>query len=167
MNDQRNGTMTNAERQKRYRDRKRGGPPRGRWTGHISVASRAKALSVSRTMIFMARWIAEHAPDVATQIERGELKVGPEYRRLKAERGELKKFDAKSSANWFYLLITWGLEGVSQNQKMIDDLISHQKVEPDMISGAKLVIDTWTKLARRLEDSLPEQPKRGRPRKGK
>jgi hypothetical protein len=77
--------MTNAERQKRYRDRQRGGPPVGRWQGHLSTAKIAKAQHISRTMVFMARWVMKHAPDLVQALESGELKMAPTYRRLRGQ----------------------------------------------------------------------------------
>ena len=77
----RNGPMSNAERQRRYRNRKRGGPPRGRWAGHISVAKQAEAVGASRSMLFMAKWICKHAPDLVSEIEAGTLKVYTSYYR--------------------------------------------------------------------------------------
>jgi len=82
--------MSNAERQKRYRDRKRGGPPRGRWYGHGPVLNAKQHFAVhgcSRTTLFMGRWLWEHAPDAAEDILDGssEAKVSPTYRKLRRE----------------------------------------------------------------------------------
>jgi hypothetical protein len=80
--------LTNAERQKGYRDRKRGGPPAGRWAGRSSLAKIARSVGTSRTRLFMIRWISAHAPEVLDQtVNRGEpgLKITPTYYRLKAE----------------------------------------------------------------------------------
>ena len=78
--------MTNAERQKRYRDTQRGGPSEGRWpAGHLSMPTRAKMGQVSRTMIAMCSWIFRHAPDLVPGIKAGLLKVTPTYKRLKGE----------------------------------------------------------------------------------
>src|SRR5262245_52778311 len=77
--------MTNAERQKRYRDKQRGGPPLGRWHGHTATSKIAKALNASRTMFYMGQWIAGHAPDMASKIETGEAKVTPIYNRLRIQ----------------------------------------------------------------------------------
>jgi hypothetical protein len=76
---------SNAERQKAYRDRKRGGPPEGRWAGHVSHDALAQALQVGRTMLFMLAWIDKHAPEIAADIKRSKGKISPIYRRLKAE----------------------------------------------------------------------------------
>ena len=84
-NDKRNGSMTNAERQKRYRDKKRGGPPKGRWAGHLTVAEIAQRAGVSRTKIFMCSWIKKNAPEYFDGIKDGEIKIGPLYRQLKDE----------------------------------------------------------------------------------
>jgi hypothetical protein len=84
MNDSRNA-MTNAERQRRYRDKRRGGPPVGRWPNGAVVARIAKAQNVSRTMIYMAGWIVKHAPDVAPLIEAGKIRLTPTYKRLRRE----------------------------------------------------------------------------------
>ncbi len=89
VNDKRNGPMTNAERQKRYRDKLRGGPPQGRWAGHTSTAKRGEAIRISRTMIFMCSWVCKHAPEYEGQFAAGKTKVSPLYRRLKHE------YDAK------------------------------------------------------------------------
>jgi hypothetical protein len=77
--------MTNAERQKRYRDKKRGGLARERRPGGMTDAELAKTLHVSVSMLRMARWIIAHAPDVVPAIEAGELTVTAEYRRLNDE----------------------------------------------------------------------------------
>jgi len=84
MDDQRNA-KTNAERQRRYRDRKRGGPPRGRWADHVPTAVRADVSGTTRTMLFMAAWVVEHAPEFLPQIEAGTVRLAPTYRRLKRE----------------------------------------------------------------------------------
>ncbi len=77
--------MTNAERQKRYRDKKRGGPAVGRWGGHTSMAKVAKGVGATRTTMFMLMWIDQHAKDVMLNLDSGELKVTPTYKRLRAE----------------------------------------------------------------------------------
>jgi hypothetical protein len=84
VNDNRNA-MTNAERQRRYRERKRGGAPVGRWRHGSFVATFAKVNNIGRTVIFMAGWIREYAPDVAFLLESGAVKVTPTYKRLTAE----------------------------------------------------------------------------------
>ena len=57
--------MTGAERQKRYRDKKRGGPPVGRWGGHLSHATFAKLAHVGRTFYWMLGWmLLHHASEV-------------------------------------------------------------------------------------------------------
>ena len=80
-----NGPMTNAERQRRYRDKLRGSPPLGRWAGHTSRAAVAKGHKIGRTILFMSAWILEYAPDCAGPMEAGTAKATPTYRRLKAE----------------------------------------------------------------------------------
>jgi hypothetical protein len=78
--------MTNAERQKQYRDRKRGGPPVGRWHGHDSAAKWAERLGIGRSQWLMIRWICRHAPDVHDEFAKDEkLKITPTYHRLKRE----------------------------------------------------------------------------------
>jgi hypothetical protein len=80
---------SNAARQKRYRDRKRGGPPVGRWNGHVSMAMRAKAVGVSRTMLFMAGWIRRNAgSEIVADIKAGKLPLAATYRRLRREAEE-------------------------------------------------------------------------------
>ena len=83
--------MTNAERQKRYRDRKRGGPPRGRWGDHgWTQAQLAAGLGIGRTMVCMVHWLGEcGALEELRKIEAGRGKVTPIYKRLRAdyERG--------------------------------------------------------------------------------
>ncbi len=94
VNDHRNGPMTNAERQKRYRDKLRGGPPVGRWACHLSVAKAAQIQGIGRTMIFMAGWISKYAPEYEEQIISGKIKaLTPLYHRLKSEY-EAKLFKA-------------------------------------------------------------------------
>jgi len=78
---QRNAPLTNAERQRRYRDHKRGGPPVGRWHDHVSVAAVAKSQGIGRSLLFMASWLQRFAPDLIPQLERGELKVTQAYYR--------------------------------------------------------------------------------------
>jgi hypothetical protein len=60
--------MSGAERQKRYRDKKRGGPPRGRWAGHTKVVDAQgpdwRGRRHKRTWAFMQKWLAAHAPGV-------------------------------------------------------------------------------------------------------
>jgi hypothetical protein len=92
---QRNGNcrpLTNAERQQRYRDRKRGGPPQGRWAGYVTLQ---RTLGISRSSAHMARWIYRHAPDEYARLcivmnrlhgsRRKGLGIKPLYRRLRAE----------------------------------------------------------------------------------
>jgi hypothetical protein len=97
--------MTNAERQKRYRDRKRGGPPVGRWAGGVSVAFAAKEMDVGRTIVFMNRWIDRHAPDIVPILLAGGAKTTPTYNRLRAEynAGILAAFRAKPDHDGFRL----------------------------------------------------------------
>jgi hypothetical protein len=77
--------MTNAERQKRYRNRQRGGPPLGRWGGRLSIGQAAKAVGCSRTILFMIRWIDKYAKDVMPQLDHPKARVTPAYKRLRAE----------------------------------------------------------------------------------
>ena len=77
--------MTNAERQKRYRDRKRGGPPAGRWAGHTSLTKVAKSSQLGRTTLWMLGWISRHAPDLEPALAADEIKIAPTYRRLRRE----------------------------------------------------------------------------------
>ena len=65
--------MTNAERQKRYRDKQRGGPPVGRWAGHVSREVRAVAHDTSRSIIMMSKWILRHAPEYEKAIKKGAI----------------------------------------------------------------------------------------------
>ena len=82
----RNTPVTNAERQRRYRDRKRGGPSCGRWPlGYVTIAQTARLQGVSRSMLFMARWLRMYAPDVIPKVESGELKVTPIYQRRRSQ----------------------------------------------------------------------------------
>ncbi len=85
VNDKRNGPMTNAERQRRYRDKRRGGPPAGRWADLTSAAKHGEVYKISRTMIFMCSWVCKHAPEYEEQFAAGKTKVSPVYRRLKRE----------------------------------------------------------------------------------
>src|SRR5436190_17915550 len=77
--------MTNAERQRGYRDRRRGGPPKGRWAGHVSIATTAKVHDTSRTLLVMGVWILRYAPDEAPALDAGTAKTTPTYRRLRNE----------------------------------------------------------------------------------
>lgn len=85
LDDSRNGSMTNAERQRRYRDRKRGGPPRGRWAGHLPAFLLAKSQGTSRSYMYYASWILDHASDVADAIEAGDGNLAVAYERLRRE----------------------------------------------------------------------------------
>jgi hypothetical protein len=93
VNDHRNAggeATTNAGRQRRYRDRKRGGPPRGRWCGHKTAQQFAPA-GWRRTKVFMGLWIIRHAPDLfdprTGQIDCGEHRtVTALYKALRVER---------------------------------------------------------------------------------
>ena len=101
VNDRRNGPMTNAERQKRYRDRKRGGPPKGRWAGYETLADIARLTGGSRTVVFMANWLVNHAMDAADKVRIGELKITPTYRRLRRayDAGIVKAIRERPSSN--------------------------------------------------------------------
>ena len=81
----RNAPLTNAERQRRYRDRKRGSPPVGRWQGHTPAAALAKSQGIGRSILFMASWLQRFAPDLIPQLERGELKVTWAYYRRRSQ----------------------------------------------------------------------------------
>src|SRR5437870_2773322 len=102
-NNHRNGAMSNAERQRRYRDRNRGGPPKGRWAGHQSLETQAQASlpqRLSRSSVYMLRWITGHAPDVLPALfadlndaesrrsRRRGSGIRPIYDRLRAELKE-------------------------------------------------------------------------------
>lgn len=76
--------LSDAERQKRCREKKRGGPPVGRWAGHISLAKIAAAVGIKKSTLAMLRWIERHAPDVLPGLD-GAWKPAPMYRKLKTE----------------------------------------------------------------------------------
>jgi hypothetical protein len=96
--------MTNAERQKKYRDRKRGSPPVGRWPKeHLPVEIVAKVSHVGRTSVFMASWVGKHAPECQLDLAEGRAKMTPLYRRLRREylagiAAALEKATAKQRA---------------------------------------------------------------------
>lgn len=75
--------MSNAERQRQYRNRKRGGPPVGRWAGHLAKRKIAEAYHISRTLLVYSGWIAKHAPELVQDLEAGRARVTPTYRALK------------------------------------------------------------------------------------
>jgi hypothetical protein len=78
--------LSNAERQKRHRDRKRGSPVVGRWPeGYVSIAKRARVCHTTRTMTCMAGWILQHAPEFEGSVASGAERITPLYRRLKQE----------------------------------------------------------------------------------
>jgi hypothetical protein len=70
-----NAAKTNAERQKAYRDRRRGGPPIKRTT----AAEVAANYEMCRTCLFYALWLNQHRPDLSVLVERGELSVSRAY----------------------------------------------------------------------------------------
>jgi hypothetical protein len=84
--------MTNAERQRRYRDKKRGGPPVGRWP---DGAYMPKVLGDIRgttgwgkSQWYMAKWICDHFPEVLKTLGSGRdarESVSHAYHRLKGE----------------------------------------------------------------------------------
>ncbi len=72
--------MTPAERQRKYRDRLRGGPPVGRWPeGHMTMEELARRSGISRTLLYMARQVREWRPDLYEQMRKGELAVTRAY----------------------------------------------------------------------------------------
>jgi hypothetical protein len=89
--------MTNAERQKRYRDKQRGSPAGRRWSGHLSARVNAYLAQTSRTAYFMGLWILNNAPDVLPESgkAREAFKITPAYKRLRSEY-ELGILDALS-----------------------------------------------------------------------
>ena len=100
-NDQRNAgrrAMTSAERQRRYRDKKRGGPPLGRWHGHATAQQLAPP-HLGRTSVFMGRWIIKHAPDLCDH-QTGQIDFG-EYRTLTACYRGLKKERMRAAKAFF------------------------------------------------------------------
>ena len=90
---QRNGPLSNAERQRRYRDRRRGGPPVGRWDGHMSVKATLAVFPVGRSFYYMTRWLRKYAPEVIPDLEAGKAKITPTYQRVRHEH-ELAYFRA-------------------------------------------------------------------------
>lgn len=86
INDSSNAPMTSAERQRRYRDRRRGGPPRGRWPeGYVPVGVTAKLAGTNRSYAFYAAWMEKHAPDALGEVLARKLKIAPIYERLRRE----------------------------------------------------------------------------------
>lgn len=80
---QRNVPLTAAERQRRYRDRKRGGPAKGRWAGHVSAKVFASQWAISRSTLFMSQRIRKLSPDLTKEVEGGRMRVGRAYRILR------------------------------------------------------------------------------------
>ena len=80
--------LSAAERQRRFRDRKRGGPPLGRWHGHESLAEQAAAIGCSRTTVFRLKWLFTNAPEAAERAAAGVEKITPLYYRLRREYDE-------------------------------------------------------------------------------
>jgi len=98
--------MTNAERQKRYRDRKRGGPPVGRWLAgyksvETTVAEEKKLWSepgMGRTMVFMLLWLKRMAPAVERDADK--VRISTTYKRLRAVyKANLRKAVNEATAN--------------------------------------------------------------------
>ena len=80
--------MTGAQRQKRHRDKLRGGPPLGRWYGHTSQAAIARMVHLSPTLWKMARWILHMAPELEGPFRdntAGTIKITPLYHRLRRQ----------------------------------------------------------------------------------
>jgi hypothetical protein len=68
---QRNGRpMSNAERQRRFRDKRRGGPPVGRWPAdYMSLSAWAEIMGMSRTTLARLHYLDEVAPGWAEALE--------------------------------------------------------------------------------------------------
>jgi hypothetical protein len=83
--------QSNAARQKAYRDRKRGGPPVGRWprAEWLKTTPLKYTLSIidmRRTTYFMCKWLIECAsPEIVASLNASKIKIGPTYRQLRAE----------------------------------------------------------------------------------
>jgi hypothetical protein len=87
--------QSNAERQKRYRDRKRGGPPVGRWPQYPNSFAKSAGEhwqkfkvwpGVCRTNFFMAKWVIEHASrEIIDDMNAKKTSIVRAYRRLRDE----------------------------------------------------------------------------------
>ena len=64
--------MTNAERARRYRDRKRGAPAYKR---ALTLTAIAKMQGISRISVWRAKVIAEWAPELALLCEAGQMSL--------------------------------------------------------------------------------------------
>jgi hypothetical protein len=100
---------SNAERQRAYRNRKRGGQPVGRWPGR-STADMAKQAGLGRTTAFMFNWLSKHAPDALSDFYAGRAKISTAYRRLRkqmlAEHAEICHADDRGQA-WAAFMAKW------------------------------------------------------------
>ena len=65
--------MTNAERQRAYRQRRSGGP-------QLTVAQIAKVHGCGRTGVFYASYVTKHRPDLVAQVQAGTLAITRAYR---------------------------------------------------------------------------------------
>jgi hypothetical protein len=65
--------MTNAERARRYRDRKRGAPARHPTT---TMSALARESGASRTLRWRARVIAKWAPEFVPLVKSGDMRIG-------------------------------------------------------------------------------------------
>lgn len=74
-----------AKRQRAFRDRRRGGPARGRWADHKSAFTPAAELGLDRLLLVLVEWLKTFAPDAARDLHRGWLKVGRDERTLQKE----------------------------------------------------------------------------------
>ena len=81
----RNGPMSNAERQRRYRDHQRGGPAVGRWHGHVPAERTAAGWGISRAMLFMASFVLDHAPELEAEIMAGTLRLTRAYKLVRRQ----------------------------------------------------------------------------------
>ena len=84
--------MTNAERQRRYRDKKRGGPSVGRWPDGPwqgkAVIKICSHIGMSKSNWYMLKWLGLHFPDVVKTLGNrgdGRESVSHAYRRIKAD----------------------------------------------------------------------------------
>ena len=77
---------TSAERQREYRDRKRGGPAAGRWAGHTTAAEIVQQYGGSRTGLSMAQLVKRYRPDLFERVQSGDLKLAVAYKLANRER---------------------------------------------------------------------------------
>jgi len=106
--------LTNAERQRRYRNKKRGGPPLGRWHGHASIQRLLASHGLKRTMAFMGQWIIRLAPDrfdsSTGRFDYGEYgSLTALYRGLKRERLEAAAAFCQRTNGDYWLARGWTL----------------------------------------------------------